>query len=255
MIATFGRRTECRWPTCVPSASVPPSCVRHSVLRIEIKFKLTARISLLRAYGKSLRGGDRPRPQGSYGRSGDDSKRGAIICRHAARVAGGSYQQGEAQVRGVSCGSVVKPVTRAGDENRTRTISLGSGAVTTAEGTDLLILVASSSRDCPLVTLANGTLMARRSCATRQPRERFSPLHLPRPPRSCQPLAVAVVSRLAKRPRQRLGLDAATQPRSSEARRAHPQLGRSGVRDRRPRRSGHAADSWQLARVNDRQVP
>ena len=34
----------------------------------------------------------------------------------------------------------------------------------------------------------------------------------------------------------------------------HP-LGRSGVRDRRPRRSGHAADSWQLARVNDRQVP
>jgi len=33
------------------------------------------------------------------------------------------------------------------------------------------------------------------------------------------------------------------------------QLGRSGVRDRRPRRSGHAADSWQLARVNDRQVP
>jgi RimJ/RimL family protein N-acetyltransferase len=28
-----------------------------------------------------------------------------------------------------------------------------------------------------------------------------------------------------------------------------------GVRDRRPRRSGHAADSWQLARVNDRQVP
>jgi hypothetical protein len=37
----------------------------------------------------------------------------------------------------------------------------------------------------------------------------FVPLLLPRPPRSCPPLAVAVASRLAKRPRQRLGLDAA----------------------------------------------
>ena len=50
----------------------------------------------------------------------------------------------------------------AGDENRTRTISLGSGAVTAAEGPDLLVLVVHSSRDCPLITLANGTLMARR---------------------------------------------------------------------------------------------
>ena len=44
-------------------------------------------------------------------------------------------------------------------------------------------------------------------------------------------------------------------PPAEQRRRRNHQLGRSGVRDRRPRRSGHAADSWQLARVNDRQVP
>src|SRR5579859_298402 len=137
----------------------------------------------------------------------------------------------------------------------TSAVSLGSGAATTAEGTDLLILVVSSSRDCPLVTLANGTLMARRSCATRQPRERFSPLHLPRPPRSCQPLAVAGVSRLAKRARQRLGLDAADSAKiigSQEGPSPAWKIGgaRSASSQIKPCRC-----SWQLARVNDRQVP
>jgi hypothetical protein len=38
-------------------------------------------------------------------------------------------------------------VPGAGDENRTRTISLGSGAVTAAEGADLAISMVRSSRD------------------------------------------------------------------------------------------------------------
>jgi hypothetical protein len=54
----------------------------------------------------------------------------------------------------------------AGDENRTRTISLGSRAVTAAKAADLPVLVVRSSRDCPLVTLANGTLMAQRSSSS-----------------------------------------------------------------------------------------
>jgi hypothetical protein len=45
----------------------------------------------------------------------------------------------------------------AGDENRTRTISLGSGAVTAASGLDLRVQVSAGGRGCPLVTLANGT--------------------------------------------------------------------------------------------------
>jgi hypothetical protein len=53
----------------------------------------------------------------------------------------------------------------AGDENRTRTISLGSGAITAARGADLAYLQVPSDRGCPLVTLVNGTLMARPSRA------------------------------------------------------------------------------------------
>jgi hypothetical protein len=53
----------------------------------------------------------------------------------------------------------------AGDENRTRTISLGSSAVTAARGADQASLAVPSDRGWPLVTLVNGTLMARRSCA------------------------------------------------------------------------------------------
>ena len=49
----------------------------------------------------------------------------------------------------------------AGDENRTRTMSLGSRAVTAAWCAELATLMIPSSRGCPLVTLANGTLMAR----------------------------------------------------------------------------------------------
>ena len=51
----------------------------------------------------------------------------------------------------------------AGDENRTRTISLGSVAVTAARGADQPGWLARGGRGCPLVTLVNGTLMARRS--------------------------------------------------------------------------------------------
>jgi hypothetical protein len=51
----------------------------------------------------------------------------------------------------------------AGDENRTRTISLGSGAITAASGTDLHVQVSASGRGYLLVTLANGPLMAQRS--------------------------------------------------------------------------------------------
>jgi hypothetical protein len=50
-----------------------------------------------------------------------------------------------------------------GDENRTRIISLGSAAVTAASGADLPVQVSARDRDCPLVTLANGPLIARRS--------------------------------------------------------------------------------------------
>ena len=44
----------------------------------------------------------------------------------------------------------------ASDENRTRTISLGSGAATATRRADLAVRPVPSDRDCPLVTLANG---------------------------------------------------------------------------------------------------
>jgi hypothetical protein len=113
----------------------------------------------------------------------------------------------------------------AGDENRTRTISLGSTAVTAASGADLPVQVSASDRGCLLLTLANGPLMAQPSCSDPQQtgaaRTALRALLLPRPPHSCPPLAVAAVSRLAKRPAPAgLALTRRTRPRSSEARRA-----------------------------------
>jgi hypothetical protein len=58
-----------------------------------------------------------------------------------------------------------KNVAGAGDENRTRTISLGSSAVTAARDADLVTVAVPSDRGCPLVTLVNSPLMARRSWA------------------------------------------------------------------------------------------
>ena len=54
---------------------------------------------------------------------------------------------------GGSCG--------AGDENRTRTISLGICPVTAVRSTELGIRVPASVRGCLSFTRANGTLMAR----------------------------------------------------------------------------------------------
>jgi hypothetical protein len=51
----------------------------------------------------------------------------------------------------------------AGDGNRTRTVSLGSGTVTADVDPDLAVLAAAwTDRGEPLITLANGTIMARR---------------------------------------------------------------------------------------------
>jgi hypothetical protein len=66
----------------------------------------------------------------------------------------------------------------AGDENRTRTISLGSGPVTAARGADQASLAVPSDPGCPLVTLANGTLMARRTCSIAELRQEFEVLHV-----------------------------------------------------------------------------
>jgi len=52
-------------------------------------------------------------------------------------------------------------VRGAGDGNRTRTISLGIGSGLADNDSDLAIPMILSDRDCPLITLANGTLMAR----------------------------------------------------------------------------------------------
>jgi hypothetical protein len=86
----------------------------------------------------------------------------------------------------------------AGDGNRTRTVSLGSGTVPAARGADLLTVETRSTRDWPLITLVNGTLMARRSWAPVGRMGQLRLLVLPRPPHSCRPLAVAAGSRLTK---------------------------------------------------------
>jgi hypothetical protein len=52
-------------------------------------------------------------------------------------------------------------VAGARDENRTRTISLGSRPIHAATAADLPGRVTAGVRDCPLVTLANCTLIAR----------------------------------------------------------------------------------------------
>jgi hypothetical protein len=48
----------------------------------------------------------------------------------------------------------------AGDENRTRTISLGSAVNAPGYGADLPTLVRRTIRGSPLITLVNGPLMA-----------------------------------------------------------------------------------------------
>jgi len=53
----------------------------------------------------------------------------------------------------------------AGDGNRTRTISLGIGQIMADEDAEQPTSKTRSSRDLPLVTLANCTLIARRSSA------------------------------------------------------------------------------------------
>jgi hypothetical protein len=108
----------------------------------------------------------------------------------------------------------------AGDENRTRTISLGSTATTAANGLDLPVQMSASGRGYPLVTLANGPLMARRSCTDPQhtgvARTVVRALLLPRHPRNCPPLTVATMSRLAERPASAgLALTRRTRPRQS----------------------------------------
>src|SRR5216683_2232966 len=69
-------------------------------------------------------------------------------------------------------------VCGAGDENRTRTISLGSSAVTAARGADQASLAVPSDPGCSLVTLANGTLMARRTCSIAELRQEFEVFHV-----------------------------------------------------------------------------
>ena len=70
-------------------------------------------------------------------------------------------------------------VRGAGDENRTRTISLGSSAVTAARCAEQASLAVPSDPGWPLVTPANGTLMARRpfkpSVVTTNPAPRSFP--------------------------------------------------------------------------------
>jgi hypothetical protein len=52
-------------------------------------------------------------------------------------------------------------VLGAGDENRTRTVSLGIARICPVLAADLRVRSPASDRDCPLFTGANGPLMAR----------------------------------------------------------------------------------------------
>ena len=88
-----------------------------------------------------------------------------------------------------------KEAPGAGDENRTRTISLGSAAVTAARGVDQASLAVPSDPGCPLITLANGPLMAQRSLAARSWTGRSGP-------------SPAAISALTVRGRQLLALAA-----------------------------------------------
>ena len=82
----------------------------------------------------------------------------------------------------------------AGDENRTRTISLGSAAVTAARGADRVAVPVPSDRGCPLVTLVNGPLMARPPCADLGDAEGSVPAS-PRSARTYRSQAVAASAR------------------------------------------------------------
>src|SRR5437660_460789 len=72
-------------------------------------------------------------------------------------------------------GSDVGFLIGAGDENRTRTISLGICTIHAPTRPDLRIVLSASDREIPLFTGANGPLMARRSWADLR-------LRAPRPP-------------------------------------------------------------------------
>jgi hypothetical protein len=70
----------------------------------------------------------------------------------------------------------------AGDENRTRTISLGICPVAQVRAAELGIQVPASDRDSPPFAAVNGTLMARWSCndtpgAPGDSNRLLSPLH------------------------------------------------------------------------------
>ena len=138
--------------------------------------------------------------------------------------------------RALSCTNVAG----AGDENRTRTISLGSSAVTAARGADQALLVVPSDPGCPLVTLANGTLMARRSCPdvkrTRVGRAGSVPCSSPVLLVAARPWPLAAVSRLAKRPASAgLALTRWTRPRTSSSEEGGDhQLGRLRLDPARP---------------------
>jgi hypothetical protein len=93
-----------------------------------------------------------------YGQPGDLSIRG--FARNAplmARIADGEGCKLTGHPQSLA---LTWTLSGAGDENRTRTISLGSSAVTAPRGADLAFLAVPSDRGCPLVTLVNGTLRA-----------------------------------------------------------------------------------------------
>jgi hypothetical protein len=152
-------------------------------------------------------------------------------------------------------------VVGAGDENRTRTISLGSCTVPAAQGADLATLGAGSTRGRPLITLADGTAISRRSAVQRV---LVLPSHLARSPLVLHdvlvahavrrdPLVCAVhrvtlqhVGRLARRREQRVSGDAQVAVSRDEAERVTEVAPVLELRRAYETRRDATSSGWQL---------
>ena len=104
---------------------------------------------------------------------------------------------------------------RAGDGNRTRTISLGICAIRAAVRPDLHCGVSASGRERPLVTGANGTLMARRTAVS--PALMAAPWSSPVLLDSCHPLGRGCRVKAREATACGLALTRRTRPRQSSS--------------------------------------
>ena len=98
----------------------------------------------------------------------------------------------EVSERAREAGSDLRLYVGAGDGNRTRTISLGIGQITADEAAEQPTSETRSTPDCPLLTVANCTLIARRSSA-------FQAWHIPSRGEICERPALLSIANASRR--------------------------------------------------------